>query len=131
MPNHLEHVVRPSESPRIRPGSPSQIFATPKIPQNNPTTWGSAGNSVFQLHAHAQQELPQPLNETERKYDVVRVYNPDDKSQFVDTEQMTEYQGRNKISNDRIKLRFKGNANTTNTKVISKNNVRKSDDESA
>lgn len=129
MPNHLEQVVRPSESPRIRPGVPVQIFATPKVVQNNANVWGSAGNSVFQLHAYAQQELPQPLNETERKYDVVRVYNPDDRSQFVDTEQMTEYQGRNKISNDRIKLRFNGNTNTTNTKVISKGLTRKTDEE--
>lgn len=128
MPNHLEHVVRPSESPKIRPGTPTQIFATPKVVQNNPNVWGSAGNSVFQLQARAQQELPQPLTETERKYDVVRVYNPDDRTQFVDTEQMTEYQGRNKISNDRIKLRFNGNANTTNTEVISKNNIRKTSD---
>lgn len=125
MPNHLEYVVRPSQAPQIRPGSPSQIFATPKVPQNNPNTWGSAGNSVFNLHASAQQELPAPLTETQRTYDVVRVFNPDDRTQFVDTEQMTDYKGRNKISNDRIQLRFAGNADTTNTQVISKGNTRK------
>jgi hypothetical protein len=125
MPNHLEYVVRPSQSPQIRPGVPTQIFVTPKVPQNNPNVWGTAGNSVFDLHAHAQAELPTPLNETERKYDVVRVENPNDKTQFVDTEQMTEYKARNKISNDRIQLRFANNADTTNTEVISKGLIRK------
>jgi hypothetical protein len=128
MPNHLEHVVRPSQSPIIRPGHRSQLLEAPKIVQNNPQVWGSAGNSVFQLHAHAQQELPQPLTEKERTYDVVRVFNPDDHEQYVDTEQMTEYQGRNKISNDRITLRFNGSTPSEHTKVISKNQKRKQDD---
>lgn len=126
MPNHLEYVVRPSQSPTIRPGSPSQIFATPKVPQNTPVSWGSAGNSVFDLHAQAQHELPQPQWETQRKYDVVRVYNPDDRSQYVDTEQMTEYQARNKMSKDRFTMRFATNRNTENTEVISKGLTRKS-----
>lgn len=125
MPNHLEYVVRPSQAPQIRPGVPTQIFATPKVPNNNPNVWGSAGNSVFNLHANAQQDIPAPLTETSRTFDVVRVYNPDDHAQFVDTEQMTEYKGRNKISNDRIQLRFAGNTNTTNTEVVSKGNTRK------
>lgn len=126
MPNHLEHVVRPSQAPQIRPGTPVQIFATPKVPENNPIAWGGAGDSVFDAHAHAQQELPQPKFEESRTYDVVRVYNPDDRTQFVDTEQMTEYQGRNKLSNDRVTFRFATNHNTENTEVISKGNRRTS-----
>jgi hypothetical protein len=126
MPNHLEYVVRPSQSPTIRPGSPSQIFAPIKIPQNTPQTWGSPGNSVFDLHAQSQVELPQPKFEAERKYDVVRVYNPDDRTQFVDTEVMTEYQARNKLSNERFTLRFATNSNTENTEVIQKGLTRKS-----
>jgi hypothetical protein len=127
MPNHLEHVVRPSESPRIRPGSPSQIFATPKVVQNTPKQWGRAGDSVFDLRAHNQVELPQPKFEDERTFDTVRVYNPDDRSQFVDTEQMTAYSGRNKMSNDRIQLRFAPTKNTENTEVIQKGQIRKSE----
>jgi hypothetical protein len=126
MPNHLEHIVRPSQAPQIRPGTPTQLFATPKVPQNNPITWGNAGSSVFDLHAQSQSEVPQPKFEAERKYDVVRVYNPDDRDQFVDTEQMTEYQGRNKLSNERFILRFATNSNTENTEVIQKGLTRKS-----
>lgn len=120
MPNHLEHVVRPSQSPQIRPGTPTQLLATPKVPQNNPISWGGSGDSVFDLHAHTQAEIPQPKYEEKRTYDVVRVFNPDDKTQHVDTEQMTEYQGRNRLSADRITLRFATNHNTENTEVIKK-----------
>lgn len=118
MPDHLEFVVRPSQAPAIRPGVPTQIFQTPKVPNNPPKVWGNAGESVFELNAHAQQELPMPeFPETKRSYDVVRVYNPDDEEQFVDTEQMSEYQGRNKISGERIVLRFAKAQNTETTKV--------------
>lgn len=126
MPNHLEHVVRPSQAPQIRPGVPTQMFATPKIPQNTPKTWGRAGDSVFDLTAHSQSEVPQPKFEAQRTYDVVRVYNPDDRTQFVDTEQMTEYQGRNKLSADRFTMKFATNTNTENTEVIQKGLIRKS-----
>jgi hypothetical protein len=117
MPNHLEFVVRPSQSPAIRPGVPSQIFATPKIPQNTPITWGSAGDSIFDLKAHASSTVqPASWPETSRKYDVVRVYNPDD----------PEYQARNKISGDRFTMKFATNTNTENTEVISRGNTRTS-----
>lgn len=125
MPNHLEQVVRPSQAPRIRPGHPSQILKTPKIVQNTPIVFGSSGNSVFDLHAQAQVELPQPKFEGQRTYDVVRVYNPTDRTQFVDTEQMTEYQSRNKLSADRFVMKFATNTNTENTEVIQKGVVRK------
>lgn len=129
MPDHLEFVVRPNQAPSIRPGTPTQIFQTPKIPDNPPKVWGNAGNSVFDLHAHTQQELPMPeFPETKRKYDVVRVYNPDDHEQYIDTEQMSEYQGRNKISADRIVLRFSKAQNTEHTKVMQRGLTRKNPD---
>ena len=118
MPDHLEYIVRPNESARIRPGTPTQILAQPKVVENEPQEWGSSGDSVFDLRAHTSAEIPQPeFPETKRKYDVVRVYNPDDHDQFVDTEVMTEYQGRNKISKDRIVLRFAKTQSTEHTEV--------------
>jgi hypothetical protein len=126
MPDHLEYVVRPSQAPNIRPGSPSQLLTPPKVPENNPQVWGSSGDSVFDLHAHTQAEVPKPeWPETQRKYDVVRVYNPDDNTQYIDTEEMTEYQGRNKITKDRIVLRFADTQNTANTKVQQRGLTRK------
>lgn len=126
MPNHLEFVVRPSQNPNIRPGTPTQIFEPQKTPDNPVNEWGSSGQSVFDLQAHAQQELPEPKWEETRTYDVVKVFNPDDKSQFVETEQMTEYQARNKISPDRFTMKFATNTNTENTEVVSRNNIRRS-----
>jgi hypothetical protein len=126
MPNHLEHVVRPSQAPQIRPGVPVQLFATPKVVINTPKTWGRPGDSVFDLTARSQSDVPQPKFEAQRTYDVVRVFNPDDRTQFVDTEQMTEYQGRNKLSSDRFTIKFATNTNTENTEVIQKGLIRKS-----
>ena len=126
MPNHLEFVVRPSQSPNIRPGTPNQIFEPPKAGDDTPVVWGNGGQSVFDLHAHAQVELPQPKWEESRTYDVVKVFNPDDKSQFVETEQMTEYQARNRLSPERTQLKFATNTNTENTEVVSTGNIRKS-----
>lgn len=132
MPSHLEYVVRPSQLTNIRPGTPTQILATPKIIDNEPIVWGGSGNSIFDLNASESVDLPQAKWEEKRTYDVVRVYNPDDRTQFVDTEQMTEYQARNKpsqqssIAADRIQLKFATNTNTDNTEVISKGNTRTS-----
>lgn len=126
MPNHLEYVVRPSQAPQIRPGTPTQLFATPAIPENAPITWGSPGDSVFDSHAHAQVELPQPKFESSRTYDVVRVFNPDDHSQFVDTEQMTEYTGTEKNGGQALTLRFASQPNTSDTQVMQRGLVRRS-----
>jgi hypothetical protein len=129
MPDHLEFVVRPSQAPNIRPGVPTQIFQSPKPIDNEPKVWGNAGQSVFDLHAHSQAEVKPPeFPETKRTYDVVRVYNPDDNSQYIDTEEMTEYQGRNQISADRITLRFAKTQNTENVKVQQRGLTRKNPD---
>ena len=125
MSNQLEQIVRPSQSPLIRPAIATQIYAIPKIPDNEPVEWGSAGDTVFELHAHAEDSLDRKWPEEKRTYDVVRVYNPDDRSQFFDTEVMTEYQGRNKISQDRIVMQFATNSNTKNTEVMERGLVRK------
>jgi hypothetical protein len=126
MPNHLEHVVRPSQAPQIRPGFPSQLFATQKIPENNAQTWGTAGNSVFDLKAHAQVELPAPKFENSRKFDTVKVKNPDDTTQSVTTEQMTEYTGSPKQGGQKITLKFTPPVNTDFTEVLTRNNIRQS-----
>jgi hypothetical protein len=126
MPNHLEYVVRPSQAPQIRPGTPTQLLATPKTPENEPITWGSEGDSVFDLTASESIELPKAEWEKERTYDVVRVYNHDDHEQFVDTEQMTYWTSRNKIDKSRFTMRLDNNFNGPDTEVISKDNKRTS-----
>lgn len=133
MPNHLEFVVRPSQSPNIRPGQPTQILATPKVIDNEPIVWGGSGDSIFDLNANESIELPAAKWEQSRTYDVVRVFNPDDRTQFVDTEQMTEYQARNKpsqqsaIASDRFEMKFATNTNTPDTEVKETGKKRKTD----
>ena len=127
MSNSLEQIVRPSQAPTIRPGPAVQIYATPKIVENEPVTWGSSGNSVFQLRASANDKVdPAKWPETDRTYDNVRVYNADDREQYIDTEVMTEYQGRNKISQDRITIRFAATKESKNVEVRERGLTRKS-----
>ena len=122
----LEQIVRPSTNPSIRPPYPSQITSTAKPASDTPKVWGSSGNSVFDLRAQDESTVkPATWPETQRTYDVVRVKNTDDPDQHVDVEVMTEYQGRNKISQDRITLKFATNTNTDNTEVLSRGNIRK------
>ena len=126
MSSQLEQIVRPSQAPSIRPGPAVQIYATPKIVENEETVWGSPGNSVFQLRASASAEAPQATwPETDRTYDVVKVYNEDDREQYIETEVMTEYQGRNKISQDRITIRFAATKESKNVEVTERGLTRK------
>jgi len=139
MPNHLEYIVRPAQAPSIRPGVATQTLAAPKVIVNEGKTWGGSGDSIFDLTASDQVELPKAKwEESDRTYDVVRVFNKDDRSVYIDTEQMTQYSGFNNsqksqsgidpsrtgISKDRIILRFAAAQNTDDTEVISRGNKR-------
>lgn len=123
----MEKITRPSNPPiTLRPDYPDQLSKAQPEPKSNMQVWGSAGQSVFQLRAASDSTVPEAKwPETQRTYDVVRVYNPDDRSQSIDTEVMTEFQGRNKISQDRVQIRFGQTQNTANSEVISRGNVRK------
>lgn len=125
----LEQIVRPSQDGLIRPSPAAGYQAPPIIPNGNTVTWGSAGNDIFQVSAHVSQSINNPWpksDETQRKYDVARVKNPDDHDQHVDVEAMTEYQARNKIDKSRITLRYaKMNPTEGNIEILSSDNVRK------
>lgn len=125
-PFQFEKMVRPAQQPiKIRPDYPDQLSKAPPPPKTNLIVWGNAGRSVFELRAQTQSDIDNKWPETQRTYDVVRVYNPDDRSQSIDTEVMTEFNGRNKISQDRVQIRFGKTENTANTEVISRGNIRK------
>lgn len=124
-PFQFEKVVRPAAPIKLRPDYPDQLSKAPPPPKTNEVVWGNAGQSVFQLRASSQSKVDNKWPETQRTYDIVRVYNPDDRNQFIDTEVMTEFQGRNKISQDRVQLRFGATQNTANSEVISRGNVRR------
>jgi len=126
----LEQIVRPYVAGAIRPPAPIGLQFPVVAKPNVPTVWGSAGQNAFQLSASINQKAPPTQwpksDEIQRTFDVVRVFNPDDHSTFVDVEAVTEYQARNQIDQSRITLRYATNTNTDNTEVISRGNVRKS-----
>ncbi len=123
--SNLEQIVRPSQSPDIRPAPTTALLESPKITANPIVTWGTPGDSIFQLRAHESGETNnETKEETKRKFDVVRVKNPDDHDQYVDVEVMTEYQARNKISESRTKLRFGQPKSSQHVEVISRDNTR-------
>jgi hypothetical protein len=126
----LTSVVRPNETPDIRPALGNQLRTAAPITapvDDGSVTWGGSGNSAFQLRANAKSELPPILEEQSRKYDKVKVKNPDDPEQYVETEVMTEYQARNKIDKSRFILRFGETKASDNVEIISKGNIRKSE----
>jgi hypothetical protein len=128
--SELEQIVRPVGAGDIRP-LPAQGFQSPPpVPGGNLITWGSSGSSMFQLSAHMSQTLPLATwpksDEVMRKYDVVKIMNKDDSSQFVQVEAMTQYQARNKEDGSMVTYNFaKMNPTEGTIEIISSGNVRK------
>lgn len=129
--NPLELLIRPNATGNIRPnyysGLKSAKVDEDKKNDNVVIAWGSGGDSIFTITTPAFGfKVEDDKEEVSRKYDVVRVKNPDDPDQYVDTEVMTEWEGRNKISQDRTILRFGAPQATSNTEIISRGNIRRS-----
>lgn len=132
MSNQLEQIVRPSQAPSIRPGAATQIYTTPKVVVNEPVTWGSSGDSVFDLRAHSEAQNDTKWPESTRTFDVVRVYNPDDKESFVDTEVMTKFGATSKnlkagsSTADKFEMTFSRPVAGENQEIMQKDVTRKS-----
>ena len=128
--SELERIVRPSQDGSIRPNPVLGYQSPPVTPEDNTITWGGSGSNIFQASAHLSQSIDPAKwpdsSETSRTFDVVRVKNPDDTTQHVDVEVMTEYQARNKIDKSRITLRYGAQQPNANIEILSRNNVRKS-----
>lgn len=121
-------IVRSFGYPDIRP-IPTYVRkekATPNEDEDT-VTWGGAGNDIFALQATVKAEVPKPTSEEiSRKYDVVRIENPNDSEQYVEAEVMTEYNARNTISKERTTLRFAKPEPSANVKILSRDNQRTS-----
>jgi len=126
----LELLIRPNQTGNIRPnyynGKSARVDEATKN-DNVQISWGQSGDSIFTYKTpDFGFKVEDDKEETSRKYDVVRVKNPDDPDQYVDTEVMTQWEGRNKITKDRFILRFGSPQATENTEIISRGNVRNS-----
>lgn len=118
-------IVRPSTAADIRPAYPSQLLSTPGIPSTIPKTWGSSGNSIFDLQAHNESQIP-PAKwpEEDRKFDEVKVKSSDDPTVFVTTQVMTQFRANNPVTG---KIGFTQNfappKETENIEIVSRGNV--------
>lgn len=126
----LEQIVRPAQDGSIRPVYAAQLLKPPVVSSAGTISWGSSGANIFQVSAHVSQNVDPAKwpksDEIKRTYDLVKVKNPDDKSQHVIVESMTEYQARNAIDKSRITLRYATNTNSENVEVLSRGNTRTS-----
>lgn len=126
----LEQIVRPYTTGAIRPASPLGLQFPVPAKANAPTVWGSAGQNAFQLTASINLKTPPAQwpksDETQRTYDVVRVFNPDDHSSYVDTEAMTQYQALNAVDQSRITLNYARVQSSQDVQIMSTGNIRKS-----
>jgi hypothetical protein len=122
----LEVVVRPSQSPDIRPQAPLGLQETPVTPELEATEWGGNGNAAFTFSKHDSNSIDAVHTETKRTFDKVRVKNPDDHDQHVDVEVMTKYEGRNAIDKSRITIKYDRIQPNEDIEVLSTDNVRSS-----
>lgn len=124
MPTLAEYLSRPFKSP---PVFPPNRTSKPRPREANDVVWsfGSPGQNVFQISASNRSDITDhDRTEVRRTYDTIRVKNPDDNSQHVDVEVLTEYQARNRIDEKRYKVRFTPQEESSNIEIMKKNNVR-------
>lgn len=100
----MESIVRPFSLPFFKPKDTTSKRAQ-RSSELVEITWGGSGADIFDSAGSAlnsfKVEDEKQQRETRRTYDVVRVKNTEDDSQYVDTEVTTEYQMRQRITADR------------------------------
>lgn len=120
-------IVRPSTAAAIRPAYPTALLANAS-PVENAKTWGSSGNSIFDLRAHAEATIkPAKWPESDRTFDEVKVKSSDDPEVFVSTEVMTQFRAKDP-NTGRIGFtqKFPAPQATANSEIVSRNNTRTS-----
>lgn len=126
--NPLELLVRPNQSSDFRPpGNAPRRAQVGDVTKNDNVlvSWGSGGDSIFTVTSPSFGfKLEEDKGEIERTYDVVRIKNKDDPEQYVDTQVMTEWKGRNRIDGSRTTLRFAPPEEDENSEVLEKDKKR-------
>lgn len=124
----MESIVRPSAAADIRPSFPAALNAVPTIPSENPKIWGSSGNSIFDLKAHADQTIkPATWPEEDRMFDEVKVSSKDDSSISVTVEAMTQFKSKDpKTGRTGFTQKFAPVQPSDNVEIVSRGNSRTS-----
>jgi hypothetical protein len=122
----LERIIRPAQTAGIRPSSFAVARTAPASNQSATLTWGGSGATVFELKASIQLQVQEIQGtELQRTYDVVKVKNPDDDTQFIQTEVLTNYQARNTINGGRINIDYQRQQDSQDIEIVSTGNIRK------
>jgi hypothetical protein len=123
----LEMIVRPSAAASIRPAYPTALLATVATVENA-KTWGSSGNSIFDLRAHAASTIkPAKWPESDRMYDEVKVKSKDDPEVFISTEVMTQFRSIDpQTGRVGFTQKFPPPAASADVEITSRNNTRTS-----
>lgn len=126
----LELLVRPNATGIVRPNARNAQSTRSDDGTKNDNVvieFGGSGDSIFAVaYPDYEWKVEDEKGETERTYDTVRVKNKDDPDQYVDTEVMTEWKGRNKIDGSRTTLRFGAPQGDANNEILSRGNKRTS-----
>ena len=109
----------------IRPDFNPNKYKT-SVPETETTiVWGKPGADPFEelyvLSAEAEEE-----REIRRKFDVVRVKDPDNEDNHIDVEVMTEWEGRTTVSNKRVKMTLEKPQASSNVEIRERNRTRSS-----
>ncbi|HMF26166.1 MAG TPA: hypothetical protein VKG24_29160 [Pseudolabrys sp.] len=125
----LEVVVRPAILPNIRPVAP-RLLAPEDNPEQGVATLGGSGGQVISLAYHFQSSMQRemPHYETQRTYDVDRIYQENDdgsinKDNYVDVERVKKM--RLKDASDQVYMwSFATPPQLDNVSTIHSNQVR-------
>ena len=87
--------------------------------------WGRAGANPF-AETFVQSLESTEEREIRRTFDVVRVKDPDNEDNHVDVEVLTEWEGRTKIGNKRIKMVLEKPRSSDNVEILQRGQTRSS-----
>jgi hypothetical protein len=117
----MEQIVRPSAAAPIRPAYPTALLAS-ITPDENAKTWGSSGNSIFDLKAHFESTVkPATWPEEDRMFDEVKVSSKEDSSTSITVEAMTQFKAKDPKTG-----KFAPVQASDNVEIVSRNNTRTS-----
>lgn len=121
----FEYISRPFAPLPVRPAGKT-FKHEPIAPGSTVFSWGSGGDDAFQLRASNQNQVDNGNDHIEisRKFDVVKVKDPNNDENFIQTEVMKEYQARNRVDDSRIKIRFKETEGGGNVEILQRNQTR-------
>lgn len=117
---------KPKAEPDYQAGFDPRKFRT-TITQDESFTkvWGKPGANPFQLTATASFNMEE-TQEIERKFDVVRVKDPDNEDNHIDVEVLTKLTTQSTISKQRTSISLERTQTSSSTEILQRDQTRTS-----